>query len=214
MNVHEPIHDTGERRTWPNMMTREGSRGQEYNAWAGDGGNPPEHETILFFTRLIPGPMDFTPGVLDILRPTADGDPPANHEARIRTTVAKQLALYVVLWSYPKSLEEQARTAAALQEALGIGGLLFAILHVDLLRAGCGFCCRDGRRVFVVRIGLIGGDIRAGRGFRCTVSRAEARPAGIGLFAEGDDRRLRRVEEVSTRLSLQSGIPVNEGLPR
>jgi alpha-glucosidase len=99
MNVHEPIHDTGERRTWPNMMTREGSRGQEYNAWAGDGGNPPEHETILFFTRMIPGPMDFTPGVLDILRTTADGDPPQNHEARIRTTVAKQLALYVVLWS-------------------------------------------------------------------------------------------------------------------
>ena len=99
MNVHEPIHDTGERRTWPNMMTREGSRGQEYNAWSGDGGNPPEHETILFFTRLIPGPMDFTPGVLDILRTTEDGDPPANHEARIRTTVAKQLALYVVLWS-------------------------------------------------------------------------------------------------------------------
>jgi alpha-glucosidase len=99
MNVHEPIHDTGERRTWPNMMTREGSRGQEYNAWSGDGGNPPEHETILFFTRLIPGPMDFTPGVLDILRTTEDGDAPANHEARIRTTVAKQLALYVVLWS-------------------------------------------------------------------------------------------------------------------
>ncbi|HSM06432.1 MAG TPA: glycoside hydrolase family 97 protein [Longimicrobiales bacterium] len=99
MNVHEPIHDTGERRTWPNMMTREGSRGQEYNAWSGDGGNPPEHETILFFTRLIPGPMDFTPGVLDILRATPDGDPPANHEPRIRTTLAKQLALYVVLWS-------------------------------------------------------------------------------------------------------------------
>lgn len=99
MNVHEPVHDTGERRTWPNMMTREGSRGQEYNAWSGDGGNPPEHETILFFTRLIPGPMDFTPGVLDVLRTSPDGEPPTDHEARIRTTVAKQLALYVVLWS-------------------------------------------------------------------------------------------------------------------
>ena len=62
LDVHEPMHDTGERRTWPNMMTREGARGQEYNAWSGDGGNPPEHETILFFTRLLAGPMDFTPG--------------------------------------------------------------------------------------------------------------------------------------------------------
>ena len=43
LDVHEPIHDTGERRTWPNMMTREGARGQEYNAWGGEGGNPPEH---------------------------------------------------------------------------------------------------------------------------------------------------------------------------
>src|SRR5437762_457411 len=65
LDVHEPIHDTGERRTYPNMMSREGARGQEYNAWGGEGGNPPEHETILFFTRLLDGPMDFTPGILD-----------------------------------------------------------------------------------------------------------------------------------------------------
>src|SRR6266550_4665293 len=68
LDVHEPIHDTGERRTYPNMMSREGARGQEYNAWGGEGGNPPEHETILFFTRLLDGPMDFTPGIFDILR--------------------------------------------------------------------------------------------------------------------------------------------------
>src|SRR6266480_5250225 len=68
LDVHEPIHDTGERRTYPNMMTREGARGQEYNAWGGEGGNPPEHETILFFTRLLAGPMDFTPGIFEILR--------------------------------------------------------------------------------------------------------------------------------------------------
>ena len=61
VDVHEPIKDTGERRTWPNMMSREGARGQEYNAWGGEGGNPPEHETILFFTRMVSGPMDFTP---------------------------------------------------------------------------------------------------------------------------------------------------------
>jgi alpha-glucosidase len=99
LDVHEPIHDTGERRTYPNMMTREGARGQEYNAWGGEGGNPPEHETILFFTRMIAGPMDFTPGIFDITikNPTGTGRQP--YESRVRTTLAKQLALYVVLYS-------------------------------------------------------------------------------------------------------------------
>ena len=99
MNVHEPIKDTGERRTYPNMVTREGARGQEYNAWGGEGGNPPEHETILFFTRMHSGPMDFTPGVFDILIESAEGRPRGPEESRIRTTLAKQLALYVVLYS-------------------------------------------------------------------------------------------------------------------
>jgi alpha-glucosidase len=98
LDVHEPMHDTGERRTWPNMMTREGARGQEYNAWSGDGGNPPEHETILFFTRLLAGPMDFTPGIFDILE-RSSGHARRPDEARVRTTLAKQLALYVVLYS-------------------------------------------------------------------------------------------------------------------
>ncbi len=99
INAHEPIKDTGERRTYPNMMTREGARGQEYNAWSGEGGNPPEHETILFFTRMLAGPMDFTPGVFDIMIESANGTPRAPEESRLRTTLAKQLALYVVLYS-------------------------------------------------------------------------------------------------------------------
>jgi alpha-glucosidase len=99
VNVHEPMHDTGERRTYPNMMSREGARGQEYNAWSGDGGNPPEHETILFFTRLLAGPMDFTPGIFDLLIERDTGGPRQPDEARIRTTLAKQLALYVVIYS-------------------------------------------------------------------------------------------------------------------
>ena len=98
LDVHEPIHDTGERRTYPNWMSREGARGQEYNAWGGEGGNPPEHETILFFTRLLEGPMDFTPGIFDILR-TKTGPARTNEEPRVRTTLAKQLALYVVIYS-------------------------------------------------------------------------------------------------------------------
>jgi alpha-glucosidase len=99
INAHEPIKDTGERRTYPNMVSREGARGQEYNAWGGDGGNPPEHETILFFTRLLAGPMDFTPGVFDVLIARANGTPRRPEESRVRTTVAKQLALYVVIHS-------------------------------------------------------------------------------------------------------------------
>ena len=98
VDAHEPIHDTGERRTWPNMMSREGARGQEYNAWGGEGGNPPEHETILFFTRMLAGPMDFTPGIFDILL-TKTGAARTLEEPRVRTTLAKQLALYVVLYS-------------------------------------------------------------------------------------------------------------------
>jgi alpha-glucosidase len=99
LNVHEPVHDTGERRTYPNMMTREGARGQEYNAWGGDGGNPPEHETILFFTRLLAGPMDFTPGIFDITIASAPDGPRRPEQSRVRTTLAKQLALYVVIHS-------------------------------------------------------------------------------------------------------------------
>ena len=75
------------------MMSREGARGQEYNAWDSQGGNPPDHTTILPFTRMLAGPMDFTPGVFDLL--LKSGDRPNN---RVNTTLAKQLALYVVIY--------------------------------------------------------------------------------------------------------------------
>lgn len=93
IDVHEPVKDTGLRRTWPNLMTREGARGQEYEAWSPDGGNPPEHATILPFTRLLAGPMDYTPGVLGLRFG------PERPKNRVNTTAAKQLALYVVLYS-------------------------------------------------------------------------------------------------------------------
>ncbi len=99
VNAHEPIKDTGERRTWPNFVSREGARGMEYNAGGPDGGNIPEHETVLFFTRLLAGPLDYTPGIFDIMlkRPTGTSRTP--DQPRVRTTLAKQLALYVVLYS-------------------------------------------------------------------------------------------------------------------
>ena len=85
---HEPIKGTGLQRTYPNWVAREGSRGMEYNAWGGK--NPPEHEANLVFTRMLEGPMDFTPGVLSL---EGQGGSP------ILSTIAKQLALYVVLYS-------------------------------------------------------------------------------------------------------------------
>lgn len=90
--AHETVKDTGERRTYPNLVAREVARGQEYNAWSDDGGNPPNHTAILPYTRMLSGPMDFTPGVFDIALP----DKPNN---QVNTTLAKQLALYVVIYS-------------------------------------------------------------------------------------------------------------------
>jgi alpha-glucosidase len=92
LDVHEPVKDTGLRRTYPNMMTREGARGQEYNAW-GDPTNPPEHVVILPFTRLLGGPMDFTPGIFDVAHGKTDVT------KRVQSTLANQLALYVVIYS-------------------------------------------------------------------------------------------------------------------
>jgi alpha-glucosidase len=92
LDVHEPIKPTGLRRTWPHMMTREGVRGMEYNAWSE--GNPPEHTTILPFTRMLAGPLDYTPGIFDPFF-EEQGRP----ENTVKSTLAKQLALYVVLES-------------------------------------------------------------------------------------------------------------------
>ena len=93
INTHEPIKDTGLRRTYPNWIAREGARGQEFNAW-GTPPNPPEHIPMLAFTRMLAGPMDFTPGIFDMGFNGLGGD-----TNRPQTTLAKQLALYVVMYS-------------------------------------------------------------------------------------------------------------------
>jgi len=92
IDAHEPVKDTGLRRTWPNMISREGARGQEFNAW-GVPTNPPEHLTILPFARMLAGPMDFTPGIFDL----AHGQTELTR--RVQSTLATQLAEYVVLYS-------------------------------------------------------------------------------------------------------------------
>ena len=89
---HEPVKGTGLQRTYPNLMTQEGGRGQEYNAWSADGGNTPEHTATLPFTRMLSGPMDFTAGNFDFSYKTPNN-------AMVQTTLAKQLALYVIIFS-------------------------------------------------------------------------------------------------------------------
>ncbi|WP_294596500.1 glycoside hydrolase family 97 protein [uncultured Rikenella sp.] len=103
LDVHEPIKETGIRRTWPNMMTREGARGMEWNAWSA--GNSAEYLTTLPFVRLLSGPMDYTPGIFDLDYSRAKSDPGRiewngpNAHCRIRTTLTRQIANWVILYS-------------------------------------------------------------------------------------------------------------------
>ena len=106
VDAHEPVKDTGLRRTYPNWVSREGARGGEYQAW-GDPGNPPDHIPNLIFTRMLSGPMDYTPGVLS-LKGRGGRD--------LQTTLAKEMALYVVIYSpiqmaadLPENLEKYPR---------------------------------------------------------------------------------------------------------
>lgn len=93
LDIHEPIKDTGLRRTWPNLVAREGLRGQEFNAWSTDGCNPPNHLTIIPFTCGLAGPLDYTPGIFNLsLKPFKPNN-------QVKTTLSHQLALYVVVYS-------------------------------------------------------------------------------------------------------------------
>lgn len=85
LDVHEPIKGTGIERTWPNFLTREGARGQEYEG----GALNPSHATILPFTRLLAGGMDYTSGIFDV----------CNYTKRMATTLCRQIAYYVTIYS-------------------------------------------------------------------------------------------------------------------
>ena len=93
LNSHESSRPTGYSRTYPNYIAAEAARGNEFNAWST--GNPPMHETILPFTRLLGGPMDYTPGIFEIKMSYYD----KSKTEQVHTTLAKQLALYVTMYS-------------------------------------------------------------------------------------------------------------------
>ena len=93
IDSHESVRLTGLHRTYPNWLAAEAARGNEFNAWSI--GNPPEHETILPFTRFMGGPMDYTPGIFQIKMDYYN--PQSSYQ--VHTTLAKQLALYVTIYS-------------------------------------------------------------------------------------------------------------------
>ena len=107
IDIHEPIHSTGICRTYPNLMSAEGMRGQEWHAW--HSGNSIDHNPTLPFTRNVAGAMDFTPGIFDLryhntvnkAAATADGSVNSDYEYRyfVNSTLAHQLAQYVVFYS-------------------------------------------------------------------------------------------------------------------
>lgn len=102
LDVHEPIVLSGLSRTYPNLMTAEGVRGMEWNAWSD--GNPPSHTCTLPFTRGIAGPMDYTPGIFDIDLSTHSGERAKwnsldKGNSAVHSTIANQLALMLVLYS-------------------------------------------------------------------------------------------------------------------
>lgn len=110
VDAHEPPRPTGLHRTYPNFMASEAGRGNEYNAFSN--GTTPEHETILPFTRLMGGPMDFTPGIFK-LKNYAAGAP----DRQMHSTLAKQLALYVTIYSPVQMVADLPQNYAAKPDA-------------------------------------------------------------------------------------------------
>lgn len=92
VNAHEAVRPTGVCRTYPNLIGNESARGTEYESF---GGNAVAHTTILPFTRLIGGPMDYTPGIFE----TDCSKMSPNNNSRVRSTLVRQLALYVTMYS-------------------------------------------------------------------------------------------------------------------
>ena len=105
LDVHEPIKPTGLQRTYPNLMSHEAVRGMEWNAWSN--GNPPKHTCILPFTRGLAGPIDYTPGIFDLdfskfllkKRKLWNKIGGLDNPGAMHSTLTRQLALYVILYS-------------------------------------------------------------------------------------------------------------------
>lgn len=126
VDIHEPIHSTGICRTYPNLVSAEGMRGQEWQAW--NSGNCIDHNPTLPFTRNIAGAMDFTPGIFDLRyhqtihaeAATEDGsvNPDYDYKYFVNSTLAHQLALYVVFYSPIQMVADLPENYALYDDAL------------------------------------------------------------------------------------------------
>ena len=215
VNAHEPIKDTGLRRTYPNWVSREGQRGMEYNAW-GVPKNSPRYDTELFFTRLMAGPMDFTPGIVS-LKGRGDTD--------LLSTLARQLAYYVVIYS-------PIQMAADLQENYEANPIAFKFIRevpVDwdetrVLSGTIGDEVVVARRARNTSNWYVGGvtdeearnaSVRldflpAGKRYTATICRdgptAEAGPKGKDMVVE--KREVRRGDVIDIRMAPAGGFAI------
>ena len=170
INTHEPVKDTGLRRTYPNWLTREGARGQEFAVW-GQLPNPPDHIPMLAFTRMLAGPLDFTPGLFDLAF-EARGE-----QRRVSSTLARQLALYVVLYSpihmvpdlfenyekYPDAFQFIVDVPTDWEESIALAGAVGEfVVMARRERAGddwyIGAVTDEQRRVLTVPLGFLDDD--------------------------------------------------------
>ncbi|WP_100259427.1 glycoside hydrolase family 97 protein [Qipengyuania seohaensis] len=199
MNPHEPIKDTGLRRTYPNWVSREGARGAEYDAWAVPK-NDPGHVPELIFTRMLSGPMDYTPGVFSLEgRGATAPDLPS--------TLARQLAFYVAIYSpiqmvadlpenlakYPRALDFVKRVPADWAESLLVDGKVgeFAIIarrDRDTLNWYVGAVTDAEERVASVPLSFLD----PGKSYAATIWRDGAKADGLG-----EDRHAMEVETMT-----------------
>lgn len=216
VNPHEPIKDTGLRRTYPNWVAREGARGAEYDAW-GSPGNGVAHVPTLVYTRMLSGPMDYTPGVLSL---EGRGGRP------IDSTLARQLAYYLTIYSpiqmaadtienlarYPRELDFIAAVPTDWQESRLIGGSIgeFAV-----------FARKDRRSDDWYVGGVTDGEARnfsttldfldAGRSYRATIYRdgadADYRQATRHNIVI-ENRIVRRGDRMDLRMAPGGGFAV------
>lgn len=170
INTHEPVKDTGLRRTYPNWLTREGARGQEFAVW-GQLPNPPDHIPMLAFTRMLAGPLDFTPGLFDLAFEARGA------QRRVSSTLARQLALYVVLYSpihmvpdlfenyekYPDAFQFIVDVPTDWEESIALAGAVGEfVVMARRERAGddwyIGAVTDEQRRVLTVPLGFLDDD--------------------------------------------------------
>ena len=199
VNPHEPVKDTGLRRTYPNWVSREGARGAEYDAWAVPK-NDPAHVPELIFTRMLSGPFDYTPGVFSLEGRGAT-------EPDIPSTLARQLSFYITIYSpiqmvadtpenlsaWPRALDFVRRVAVDWEDSRLIEGAVgeYAVIarqERESRRWFLGGTTDETPRTSTVALGFLDPDTT----YRATVW--EDGPAADGMGSDRHDMTVRQVD--------------------